>query len=114
MTDPSKKGLPNSQKPGEFRETEILNAHTYEVIQLCFWPGKGQLLSIDSENILQHWDLTNGTPISVKKQQIPEDHLLGYTSCLTTLNFMSSDPENNQHAYIGMTTGNLYFYSLEK
>ena len=50
----------------------------------------------------------------MKKHKIPEDHELGYVSCLKTLNFKSSDIENNQHAFIGTTTGNLYFYSLEK
>ena len=113
MTQTNKTHTPNS-KPGEFRETEIMGAHQSEVIQLCFWPGRGQLLSIDSENNLYQWDLSSSTPFIVKKEQIPEDHELGYASCLTTLGFTSSDAENNGHAFIGMSTGNLYFYSLEK
>ena len=34
-------GTTKQAKPGEYRESEIIGAHTYEVIQLCFWPGKG-------------------------------------------------------------------------
>lgn len=69
---------------------------------------------MDSENNLHHWDLTSETPAVIKKQRLPESHDFGYVSCIKALNFISSDVENNLHAFIGTTTGNLYFYSLEK
>ena len=48
----------------------------------------------------------------MKKVQVAEDANLGFASCLRTLGFQSSDARNMNHAYIGTTTGNLYFYSL--
>ena len=35
-------------------------------------------------------------------------------TCLRTPNFESSDAENNKFAFLGTSTGSLFFYNLEK
>ena len=72
-----------------------------------------ELIAVDSLYILSHWDLNEVFPKLLKRIKVPEDANLGYVSCLKTLGFNSSDQRNMNHAYIGTTTGNLYFYSLE-
>lgn len=59
-----------------------------------------------------HWDVGCVTPAPLKKVQIAEDPNFGFASCVSTLGFQSSDARNLNHAFIGTTTGNLYFYSL--
>ena len=90
-----------------------MEASDCEIVQLGFREGHAQLLSIDSLFCLVHWDLQESvTPTALKRVQLPEDANFGFSSCLYMLGFHSSDPENVNHAYIGTTTGNIYFYSL--
>ena len=67
---------------------------------------------MDSLFNLVHWDINSVVPVVLKRVQIPEDANFGFASCLNMLGFQSSDPLNMNHAYIGTTTGNLYFYAL--
>lgn len=98
------------------RETEIVEAHECEVVQVCFWQTSsyevGTLLSIDSRNLMKQWDLTGPTPSCIKSTQLKETE--AFCSCLTTPGFLSSDPANHDHAFIGMSSGDLYFYALRE
>jgi hypothetical protein len=102
--------------PGCQREVDIVNAHPCEVAQLCFWVGQtqeqGTLLSIDAQNLIKQWDLSGNQPVCVKSSQLREQD--AFCSCLASPTFLSSDSANHDHAFIGMTSGDLHFYSFKE
>jgi WD40 repeat protein len=40
-------------------ELEVFDAHDYEIIQVALVPNRGLLVSIDSNNILKLWTLSD-------------------------------------------------------
>lgn len=40
------------------REMELSSEHACEVVQICFWTGRGQMLTVDADGLLVHWNLS--------------------------------------------------------
>lgn len=48
----------------------------------------------------------------VKKIKLPDDPDTAYVSCMRAPFFKSTDHTNEEHVFIGMNIGNIYFYSF--
>ena len=95
-------------------EREIFNAHQSPIVYVCFNPGMGTLLTVDCANIIKEWDLSMMQfmdPTCTKESEIPESPESCFTSCLVAPALQSNDPQNHGYAFLGTTSGNVYFYS---
>jgi hypothetical protein len=100
-------------------EEEIFSAHQDPIEFLLFVPRKLLLFSIDSKNRLSYRDLAdNANPdapeYAAAVYQYVDSIGNDKVTCLYTAPFMTSDDQNHNHIFIGMRSGNVHIYDLNK
>ena len=92
-------------------ELEVYDAHDDEIIWVAFVPNQGLLVSIDVTNMLKLWSLEDLSNCEIQIQ-IPHPGNCR-VSCLYVPSFLTSQPLNHKHFFIGMEQGDIYVFDLE-
>ena len=93
-------------------EFEIYDAHEASLRALTFIPNQGVLVSVDDNNEVAVWDLTD-LENEPTRAVIPIEEGMRVAPVTTTLyapSFLSNEPANHNSVYLALSDGSIYIF----